>query len=97
MPDHDDEDVSEVEKLAGGINASIESANETLGCLLRGGWWATIGCLGFGVVGTLVGGAFNALEAQIGFLPTVLVFGLATWLAIHLYRRYKGGGGGAST
>jgi len=93
MPDHDDE-TSEVEKLAGGINATIDSVDETLGCLLRACWWSGLGCLGIGIVGTIIGGAFNYLEQRLGFWPTCVVFGLATWLAVHLCRRAKGGGGG---
>jgi len=95
MPDHDD-DVSEVERLAGGFNETIEGVDQTLGCVLRACWWSTIGCLGFGIVFTLIGGTFNFLESKLGFYPTMIVFVMATWLAVHLYRRYKGGGGGAS-
>ncbi len=95
MSDHDG-DVSEVEKLAGEINASIESFNETASCLFQGCWWSGLGCLGFGIVGTLIGGSFNFLESEIGFWPTMILFILGGCLAIHLYLRHKGGGGGAS-
>jgi hypothetical protein len=96
MPDHNDE-VSEVERLAGGINASIESIGETIGCVLQGSWWLVVGCLGFSVAFVAVATPFTMLEQRIGFIPAVLVFGLATWLAVHLYLRYKGGGSGTST
>lgn len=93
MPDHDDE-VSETEKLAGTINETIEGVDQTLGCVLRACWWSGLGCFGIGIVGTLVGGSFNYLEQRLGFWPTMIVFVMATWPAVHLYRRYKGGGGG---
>jgi len=95
MPDHDDE-TSEVERLAGTINETIEGVDRTLGCVLRACWWSGLGCLGIGIVGTLVGGAFNYLESKIGFWPTTIAFTLGGCLAVHLYLRSKGDGGGAS-
>jgi len=62
--------------------------------VLRACWWSTIGCLGFGIVFTLIGGTFNYLEQKLGFWPTMISFIVAGCLAVHLYQRSKGGGGG---
>jgi len=91
MPDRDDE-TSEVERLAGGINASIESIGETVGCVLQGSWWLVVGCLGFSVAFVAVATPFTMLEERIGFIPTVLVFGLAGWLLVRRWRMSWGGG-----
>ena len=96
MSDNDDE-VSEVERLAGGVNAAIESTGETLGCVLQGSWWLGLGCLGFSVAFVAIATAFSMLEERIGFIPTVVAFALAAWLAVHLYRRPRGGGDGRPT